>query len=253
MIPYRLGSVVVCVIGILLVLFAPSHAAETLSKQQHTEIERIIERYLLDNPDFMLEVLRRVTRYQEEQEAKRVRDSLVRHSDDLYGDPNSVKLGDPGANVTIVEFFDYRCGYCKRNHPIVTAFREQNRDVNVIYKEFPILGPESVFASRAAIAARKQGKYWDFHDALMSTRGKLTERHVLALAKEVGLDLVKLRRDIGTPEIDQVIQSNHRLAQALGINGTPGFVIGDNVVPGFLSTERLALAVDQARAGCRSC
>ena len=120
-------------------------------------------------------------------------------------------------------------------------------------REFPILGPESVLASRAAIAARKQGKYWDLHHALMSTPGKLTEQHLYVLAGQVGLDVARLRRDIGAPEIDRVLQNNRRLARALGIRGTPGFVIGDTVVPGFLSRQALARAVEQAREGCLSC
>ena len=250
---FRLGLLALCVGGLVLAHLAPTRASETLTEGQRGEVERIIERYLLENPDFMLKVLSRVTRHQEELEAKRVRDALVRHSDELYGDPDSVRLGDPDAPVTIVEFFDYRCGYCKRNHPIVTAFRERNRDVSVVYKEFPILGPESVLAARAAIAARKQGKYWDLHHALMSTPGKLTERHLFALAGQVGLDVARLRRDVGAPEIDGILQSNRRLARAIGIRGTPGFVIGDTVVPGFLSRQALARAVEEARDGCLSC
>ena len=248
----RVLTMVFC-IGFALVQPVPTYAAEPLSQAQQFQVERIIEEYLLENPALMLKVLQHVRRFQQGKEKKRARDNLLRLNENLYDDPNSVILGDPHAKVTIVEFFDYRCGYCKKNHPIFTSFRAQNRDINVIFKEFPILGPESVFASRAAIASRKQGKYWELHDTLMTTRAELTEQHVFALAKEVGLDLARLRRDIAAPEIDSIIRNNYHLAAALGINGTPGFVIGDNIIPGFLNRERLAIAVDEARTDCLTC
>lgn len=253
MILNRRVLITVCCICFALAQPVPPSAAEPLSEAQQVEVERIIEKYLLENPAVMMEVLQRVTRFQEIQEEKRVRDTLVRLNEDLYDDPNSVTLGDPHAKVTIVEFFDYRCSYCKKNHPILKAFLETNRDVNIVFKEFPILGPESLFASRAAIASRKQGKYWELHDALMTARADLTEQQVFALAKEVGLDLARLRRDLAVPEINRIIRNNYRLADALSIKGTPGFVIGDNIIPGFLSKERLVLAVDEALTDCLTC
>ena len=228
-------------------------AAEAITTEERGKIERVIQDYLLANPEFMLEVFERVTGYQKDQESKRVRDNLVRLNDELYDDPNSAAVGSPKADVTIVEFFDYRCSYCKRNHPILTAYRDRNIGVKIVYKEYPILGPESVLASRAAIASRKQGKYWDFHNALMLARGKLTEQRVFKLAAEVGLDVKRLRDDIQSPAVNRIIQRNYRLAEALGVKGTPGFVIGDNIIPGFLSAENLERAVSNARESCLSC
>ena len=253
MILNRRVLITVCCVGFVLAQPTLPSATEPLSEEQQVEVERIIEKYLLENPALMMEVLRRVTHFQEAQEEKRVRDNLVRLNEDLYDNPNSVTVGDPHAKVTIVEFFDYGCGYCKRNYLILKSFLSQNRDVNIIFKELPILGPESVFASRAAIASRKQGKYWELHGALMAARTKLTEQQVFALAKEAGLDLALLHRDLAVPEIDGIIRDNYRLADALGIKGTPGFVIGDSIIPGFLNKERLGLAVDNARTDCLSC
>ena len=135
----------------------------------------------------------------------------------------------------------------------MTRYRDRNASVKIIYKEYPILGPESVLASRAAIASRKQGKYWEFHNAMMLARGKLTEQRVFKLAAEAGLDVKQLQDDIRSPAISQIIQRNYRLAEALGVKGTPGFVIGDSVIPGFLSTENLGRAVLNARESCLSC
>ena len=251
MTPFRrlLPMLVVC----LLAIPAGSSSAETITAKQRGEIEKIVQDYLLQNPEFMLEVFERVTSYQKEQEDKRVRDNLVRLNEELYHDPNSVTIGNPKADVAIVEFFDYRCSYCKRNHPIITTFREGNIGVKIVYKEYPILGPESVLASRAAIASRRQGKYWEFHNALMLLRGKLTEQRVFKLAEKVGLDVTRLRNDLKSPAVDLVLQRNCRLAEALGVKGTPGFVIGDNVIPGFLSRENLERAVVDARESCLSC
>jgi len=241
---------------IICILLYPAEitaAAETINAEERGKIEQVIQDYLLANPEFMLDVFERVTRYQKDRESERVRDNLVSFSDELYDDPNSVAVGSPKADVTIVEFFDYRCSYCKRNHPILTAYRDRNSGVKIVYKEYPILGPESVRASRAAIASRQQGKYWEFHNALMSTRGKLTEQRVFKLAAEVGLDVDRLRDDIRSPAVNRIIQDNYRLAKALGVKGTPGFVIGDNVIPGFLSAENLERAVLNARESCLSC
>ena len=253
MISYCRRSLIFLVVCLAVAIAGEAWADDTLSTKQRGEIEQVIQNYLLKNPAFMLEVFERVTRYQKEQEEKRVHNNLVRLNEDLYHDPNSVTVGSPEADVTIVEFFDYRCHYCKRNHPILTAYRSGNPGVKIVYKEYPILGPESVLASRAAIASRRQGKYWEFHDALMLVKGKLTEQRVFKLAAEVGLDVGRLRKDIRSPAISDVIQRNYRLAEALGVKGTPGFVIGDNVIPGFLSRENLQRAVSAARDGCLSC
>ena len=224
--------VVLVAVCLALILVMSPVTAQTTADEEQNRIEKIIHDYLLANPAVMLEVFDRVTRYQKNKESKRVLYNLVRLSEELYDDPDSVAVGNPEADVTIVEFFDYRCSYCKRNHPI--------------------LGPESVVASRAAIASRKQG-YWEFHNAMMLARGKLTEQRVFKLAAEAGLDVKQLQDDIRSPAISQIIQRNYRLAEALGVKGTPGFVIGDSVIPGFLSTENLGRAVLNARESCLSC
>ena len=149
----------------------------------------------------------------------------------------------------MVEFFDYNCPYCKRSVPTITKLLEQDEDIRFAFKEWPILGPASVFAARAALAAEKQGKYEPFHFALMGAKGRLSDEQVLKVAEEVGLDVDQLQADMKSRDIDAAILKNKALAQELGINGTPAFVIGDTVVPGAATLTRLKDLVEKARQG----
>ena len=154
----------------------------------------------------------------------------------------------PNGDVTIVEFFDYQCPYCKKSFQILQAILKKDPGIRFVYKEFPILGPQSVFASRAAIAARAQGRYAAFHDALMNAKGTLDEATVLQIAAEVGLDTRRLRSDMMAPVVTGVIERNYALARALDINGTPGFVIGDRIIAGAMEIQAIEQAVASARA-----
>ena len=157
--------------------------------------------------------------------------------------------GNPQGDVTVVEFFDYRCGYCKRAFPSVMALLKADSQVRVVWKEFPILGPVSLFAARAAMAADKQGLYHEFHVAVMGAEEELTEDTVIALAAANGLDIDRLRADMEDPAIDAYLEETRQLAQALGITGTPAFVVGDTLIPGAVDPARLQASVADARAG----
>jgi protein-disulfide isomerase len=147
----------------------------------------------------------------------------------------------------VVEFFDYNCPYCRRAKPEIEALLAADPDVRLVYREWPILGEGSVFAARAALAAREQGLYEDFHWALMGMSGRAEESSVLRIAEDIGLDVAQLRRDMEAPEIDAHIETSMRLAQVLGITGTPSFVIGDALVPGVVDAEQLQTLVTDAR------
>jgi len=153
--------------------------------------------------------------------------------------------------VTIVEFFDYQCPYCKRVFPAVQTLLKTDGNIRYVFKEFPILGPQSVVAARAALAAWKldRDRYVPFHTALMQSRGRLSERKILDVAAEIGLDVERLRAAMADPGIDKVLARNAELARALDINGTPAFVIGEKVVPGAVDLETLTALVSQARGG----
>ena len=179
----------------------------------------------------------------------RARDTIFGERKALTANPADPVGGNPKGDVTIVEFFDYRCPYCKQVKPIVEQVLSQDRNVRVVYKEFPILGRESVYASRAALASQKQGKYLAYHHALMASRGQLTEETVLAVARSSGLDVEKLKRDMEDPAIEKVIADNRGLAERIGIRGTPAFIIGDQLAPGAVDTGSLKTMIDKARKG----
>ena len=166
----------------------------------------------------------------------------------LENDPNAPVLGNPEGDVTVVEFFDYNCPYCRRVKPEMEALLAADPNVRVVYREWPILGEGSVFAARAALASRNQGKYEEFHWAMMQLKQRAEEATIIRVAEDIGLDVAQLRRDMTAPEIEEHIQTSMRLAQSLGFSGTPSFVIGDSLAPGLIQADQMIELVDQARA-----
>jgi protein-disulfide isomerase len=168
-------------------------------------------------------------------------------TDELLRDPDSPISGNARGDVALVEFFDYNCPYCKRAAPEVARAQSNDPKLRIVYKEFPILGASSTFAAKAALAAHRQGKYVEFHNALMDARGTLTEKAVLDTAGRLGLDLDRLKADMATSAVQAAIDRNLALARALNINGTPGFVIGEQIVPGAIDLARIERLIREAR------
>lgn len=242
-------------VALLLAAFvavAPVAAQEKLSPTQRKEVEALIQETIRNNPEIVLDALRSLEARQKQAQAKRSLDTIRSESRALRENPSDHVLGNPKGDVTVVEFFDYRCSYCKQAAPRVKDLIKGDPKVKVVLKELPILGPESLLASRAAIASREQGKYGPFHDALMAAR-RLDEASILQIAAEIGLDLKKLRADMDSPKVEAIIRANHQLAEQLGINGTPAFIIGDNLVPGAIPTDQMKALVTEARTGCVTC
>jgi len=212
-------------------------------------VEKIIRDYLLKHPEIVSDALEAHQRNVAEKEELAILQTIKARRKDLRHDPASVVGGNPAGDVTVVEFFDYRCGVCKRVHPIVNQLVKRDGKIRLVYKEWPILGPQSVFASRAAIASRKQGddKYLVFHDRMMAARQALTSDAVMKLAESAGLDSARLRRDMRAPEIDKIIQRNYSLAQSLKLNGTPSFLIGDTLLRGARDADTMLNLVRDAR------
>lgn len=227
----------------------PVRAAETLSPAQKREVEEVVRETIRENPEIILDAIERLRAKQETGVQEKMRETLTERRAEIERQPGSPVGGNPDGDVTVVEFFDYRCGYCKRVHAVVMDLLKKDPKVRFVYKEFPILGPESVIASRAALSAFKvaPAKYAVYHDALMTMRGQVTEERILALAASIGLDpkaIVSGMRDVA---VDSEIQKNAELAAALGINGTPGFIVGNAIAPGALDAETLRKLVAEAR------
>jgi protein-disulfide isomerase len=216
--------------------------ATEFSPSQRQAIEAIIHDYLLQNPDVLIEALRTA------EDAKR-KQALSDRRQEIFNDPATPVGGNPHGDVSIVEFFDYRCPYCKQVQPALETLLGQDPKLRFIYKEMPVLGPSSVVAAHAALAARLQGKYEPFHNAMMATKGQISEDVVYRVAGSVGLDVERLKRDMAIPEIDQAVKANLDLAKALDIRGTPGFVIGDHIIPGAIELDTLKDLIAESRKG----
>lgn len=211
------------------------------------EFARRVRAYLLEHPEVIAEAIGRLKSQQGAQEATEVQTALKLRADEVFRDPDSPVGGNPDGDVTLVEFFDYNCAYCRQVAPLLLEAVAADPKLRVVFKEFPILGSNSAFAAKAALAAHKQGKYLAFHDELMKARGVLDERKVLEAATAAGLDVDRLKTDMEAPTIQAVLDRNLDLARALRINGTPGFVVGDGVFAGARDLKGLQALITEAR------
>ncbi len=214
---------------------------------QRQQIETIIHDYLMQHPDVLIAALRQAEDKLHHDDDAKASQAVTQHRKEVFKDPATPIAGNPQGDVAVVEFFDYRCPYCKQVEPALDSMLKQDPKLRLVYKEFPILGPVSVTAAHAALAARAQGKYDAFHTAMMAARGSITDDTVYQVAGSVGLDVEKLKRDMASPEIAQAIKANMKLADALDIHGTPAFVVGDKVVPGAVDLDALKTMVSDAR------
>ena len=237
-----------------LALPAPA-AAEGFTAAQRAEIVGILRHALREDPSILREALAGLQEAEQRARAESRRAAVARHGEALFRDPADPVRGNPRGDVTIVEFFDARCGFCKQLHPAMEALLRRDPNVRVVMKDLPILGPNSVLAARALLAAQRQGRYPQLHDALLTLRAEPTEAVLRQQAERVGLDWTRLRRDMEDPAIARRIEANLRLAQALGVEGTPALVIGGTarptdatLVPGAVDLAQLERMVAEARA-----
>ncbi|MGH6899665.1 MAG: DsbA family protein [Geminicoccaceae bacterium] len=228
---------------------AQSAPPTSSSASQLDSFEQRVRNYLLKNPEVIMEALQILQERQRAAEAENLKRTIAERSEEILNDPAAPVGGNPDGDITLVEFFDYNCPYCRRVAPTVAELEETDPDLRVVYKEFPILGSGSQFAARAALASRKQGKYAPFHHALMQASEQVTEETVMEIARTVGLDTAQLETDMRDPAIQHAIARNLQLANALGITGTPSFVIGDRVVPGAVDLRTLQSLIARARRG----
>ena len=265
----RRTRIFTALIAIFTVLFiAPARAElqrteiETIVKDYLSahpeEIERIVKDYLIKNPDVLRDALaemikRRVPAVANSGSARKPEQTaaIQRNAKLLFNSNRQLVLGNPHGNVTMVEFFDYNCGFCKRALADTLTLLKDDPDLRVVLKEFPILGPGSLEAARVSIAVRMQDpsgvKYFEFHRRLLTGIGRADKTSALAIARDIGLDVTQIERDLSSDEVRASLEENITLARAIGINGTPGYVIGNAIVPGAVGAARLKENIALAR------
>jgi len=247
----------ICLIMALAIVVAVPTMISPASAQQSTDtetarIEQIIRNYLLKNPELLVEVMKKLEEHQQAKEKEDLIGAIKTNRKALFASTTDF-IVNPMGRIPVVEFFDYQCGYCKKFLPAVNRLLKTDKSVRFVFKEYPILGKVSVVASRAALAAKIQGKYLPFHNGVMGLRRRLTEPLIYQIAKDVGLDVARLKVDMKKPEITAIIDANRKLAAAMGIRGTPSIVIGEQMAPGAISYDQLTALIDEARKNCSVC
>ena len=231
-------------------------AEATVNPRQRKEIEAIVKDYLLSNPEIMLEIQNALEAKMDKLQAERTAAVIKNSATEIFHPPFSGVVGNAKGDVPIVEFFDYNCGYCKRAFGDVAKLIEKEKQVRFILKELPILSKGSEEASRVALAAKMQGKYWEFHRAMLENQGQANEASALRVAEKVGVDMAKLKKDMASPQVQKEIDETRALATKLGIQGTPHFMVADRVIPGAPENllERMSSLVAEVRKeGCKVC
>lgn len=240
------------VVACLAIGMAAPAAAQGLSDAQRSEVERIIRDYLMRHPEVLQDAIAELEKRQLAADTERHKVAVKENRQLLFSSPRQVTVGNLQGDVTLVEFFDYNCGYCKRALQDLLNLMKADPKLKVVLKEFPVLGPASIEAAQVGAAVRMQDrggkKYLEFHQKLLSGRGQADRARAVAVAKEVGLDVVRLEKDMTSDEVRATLEESMQLADKLGLNGTPSYVIGPNVVVGAVGYDALKEKVDAARA-----
>jgi protein-disulfide isomerase len=243
--------------ALLLAIGAVAGQAQGISDRQRSEIEAIIRNYLVKNPEVLQEAIAELEKRQAVAEAEKHKAAVKDNAALLFSSPRQVTVGNPKGDVVFVEFFDYNCGYCKRALDDMMTLMKEDPKLKVVLKEFPVLGPSSVEAARVAVAVRMQDpsgrKYLEFHRKLMTSRGSVNKAVALGAAKEVGLDVARLERDMASDEVRASLEEAFKLAEKLGLNGTPSYVVGNEVLVGAVGLQALREKVNTARCGKAIC
>src|SRR6202045_4126745 len=235
----------------------PAASAETFSDGQRGEIETIIKNYLVTHPEVLEDAMAELNKRQAAADTEKHEASVAQNSEAIFNSPRGVLLGNKDGDVTFVEFFDYNCGYCKRAMTDMLDLMKSDSKLKVVLKEFPVLSQGSVEAAQVAVAVRMQDpggkKYLDFHQRLLGGRGQADKARAIAAAKEAGLDVARIEKDLASPEVRATIEENFKLAESMGVNGTPSYVIGKQVVIGAVGIDNLREKIGVARCGKATC
>ena len=235
----------------LAVVAAAPVRAQSISDAQRGEIERIVKEYIIAHPEVLQEAMAELEKRQNAAELEKQIAGVRQHKEVLFNSTHQVTLGNPKGDVTMVEFFDYNCGYCKRALGDMLALLKADPNLKVVLKEYPVLGPGSLEAAQVAVAARMQDKtgkkYLDFHQRLLGGHGPADKARAIAAAKDAGFDMARLEKDLASDEVRETLKENMKVADAIGLNGTPSYIIGSDVVIGAQGYDVLKEKVDAAR------
>jgi protein-disulfide isomerase len=233
----------------------PAASAQSFTDTQRSDIETIVRSYLIAHPEVLEEAMNELTKRQAAAETAKQEAAIGENAEAIFNSPHGVVLGNKDGDVTFVEFFDYNCGYCKRAMADMLDLLKSDPKLKVVLKEFPVLSEGSVEAARVAVAVRMQDpkKYLEFHTRLLGGRGPADKARALAVAKDVGLDVARIEKDLANPEIRATIEENMKLAEDMGLNGTPSYVIGKQVVVGAVGLDGLKEKIGVARCGKATC
>ena len=252
----RLPSLFVpALLGLALCGAPLSASAQSFSDPQRSEIEAIIKNYLISHPEVLEEATNELDKRKAAAEAKKHEETITENAEAIFNSPRGVVLGNKNGDVAFVEFFDYNCGYCKRAMADMLDLLKNDPKLKVVLKEFPVLSEGSVDAAKVAVAVRMQDpkKYLDFHTKLLGGRGPADKARAMAAAKDAGLDTAKIEKDLASPEVKATIEENLKLAEDMGMNGTPSYVIGKQIVIGAVGLDGLKEKIGIARCGKAEC
>jgi protein-disulfide isomerase len=229
--------------------------AQSFTDNQRSDIETIVKNYLIAHPEVLEEAMNELSKRQAAAEEQKHQDSIAKNAEAIFNSPRGVVLGNKDGDVTFVEFFDYNCGYCKRAMADMLDLLKNDHKLKVVLKEFPVLSEGSVEAAKVAVAARMQdpSKYLDFHTKLLGGRGPADKARAMAAAKDAGYDTARIEKDLSNPEVKATIEENFKLAEEMGLNGTPSYVIGKQVVVGAVGLDGLKEKIGIARCGKATC
>jgi protein-disulfide isomerase len=236
-----------------LLMLASPVAAEEFPVAQKSEIEHIIREYLVSHPEVLQDAIAELEKRQAAADLEKTKAAVASNTDTVFNSSRQVVLGNPAGDVTMVEFFDYNCGYCKRAMTDMLDLMKTDPKLKIILKEFPVLGSGSIEAAKVAVAVRMQDKggkkYLEFHQKLLGGRGQADKARALAVAKEVGLDMKRIEADMESDEAKVSLEEGHKLGETLGLNGTPSYVVGTDVVVGAVGLDALRSKISTARGG----
>jgi protein-disulfide isomerase len=224
-----------------------AHAQNALSPEQERAVRDVLRQELKEHPELVLDAIRQLQTRDRQANEDRHRDLILLHEDEMAADSEDFVAGNPKGDVTLVEFFDYRCPYCKAMAEPLQALVKKDGKLRLVLKEFPILGPNSTLASKASIGARPQGRYLAFHEALLTHKGDLDDKAITAIARGLGIDTGKMKARAEDPQVTAKLARNLDLGRALELDGTPAFIIGDTLIPGAVDLEMLEQAIAEAR------